>query len=113
MHLAVSNGRFYVSGAKDYIYISNTAYITRRSYYFDVRAMSYIDVIAEIILLGKLEQNKKIKVFLYRYALMEARNFLGLYWKEVQDKQIVRTRILETSTQPCMINRAMFETQSY
>lgn len=49
------NGRFCGSDVEDYIYINNTASINHRSNYFDVRAMSYIDVIAEIIRLAKLE----------------------------------------------------------
>lgn len=92
VHLAVSNGRFCVSDVKDYIYISNTASITHRPDYYDVRAMSYIDVIAEIIRLAKLEKNKKIKTFLLRHALVESRHFLGLYRKKVRDNSGVKTR---------------------
>ncbi|MHA0986150.1 glycosyltransferase [Enterobacter ludwigii] len=90
IHLAVNNGRFRVMDIKDYIYVSNTASITHRPDYYDVRAMSYIDVVAEIIRLAKLEQNKKIKVFLIRHALVEARHFLGLYRNHVQDKSGVK-----------------------
>ncbi len=97
VHLAACNGFFYVSDIKDYIYISNTASITHRPDYYDVRAMSYIDVIAEIIRLAEQEQNKKIKVFLLRHALVEARHFLGLYRKKVQGRtelqQTFRRRI--------------------
>ncbi|QPJ99389.1 glycosyltransferase [Enterobacter mori] len=92
VYLAVNNGRFYVSDIKDYTYINNNTSITHRSDYFDVRAMSYIDVIKEIIRLAKLEQNKKINLFLYRHALVETRHFLGLYRKKVKDKPIVKTR---------------------
>ncbi|EPK3897670.1 hypothetical protein [Enterobacter ludwigii] len=59
--------------------------------------MSYINVIAEIIRLAEQEQNKKIKVFLLRHALVEARHFLGLYRKKVQGRtelqQTFRRRI--------------------
>ena len=90
IHLATSNGRFYLSDRKDYTYKVNADSITHRSDYFDVRAQSYIEVIAEIIRLAKLEQNKRIKVFLYRHALMEARHFLGLYRNNVADKSGVK-----------------------
>ncbi len=90
IHLAASNGRFFLSDISDYTYISNAASITHRPDYYDVRAMSYIEVIKEIIRLAKLKQNKKIKVFLYRHALMETRHFLGLYRNRVQDKPGVR-----------------------
>ena len=90
IHLATSNGRFYLSDRKDYTYKVNADSITHRSDYFDVRAQSYIEVIAEIIRLAKLEQNKRIKVFLYRHALVEARHFLGLYRNNVGDKSGVK-----------------------
>lgn len=90
IHLATSNGRFYLSDRKDYTYKVNSDSITHRSDYFDVRAQSYIEVIAEIIRLAKLEQNKRIKVFLYRHALVEARHFLGLYRNNVGDKSGVK-----------------------
>lgn len=97
VHLAACNGFFRVSDIKDYIYINNTASITHRSDYYDVRAMSYIDVIAEIIRLAEQEKNKKIKVLLLRHALVEARHFLGLNRKKVQDRielqQTFRRRI--------------------
>ena len=92
VHLAASNGRFCIADAKDYIYVSNTASITHRPDYYDVRAVSYIEVIAEIVRLAELEQNKKIRVFLYRHALVEARHFLGLYRNRVQDKSGVKAR---------------------
>lgn len=90
VHLAASNGRFCVLDVKDYIYISNKTSITHRSDYYDVRAISYVEVIAEIIQLAGQEQNKKIKVFFYRYALVEARHFLGLYRHRLQDKPNVK-----------------------
>ena len=52
--------------------------------------MSYIKVVAEIIRLAERDQNKKIKVFLYRHALVEARHFLGLYRNRVGDKSGVK-----------------------
>ncbi|QQN37278.1 glycosyltransferase [Rahnella aceris] len=91
IHLAAANGRFCLSDSKDYTYKVNADSITHRSDYFDVRAQSYIEVIAEIIRLTELDQNKKIKVFLYRHALVEARHFLGLYRNHVEDKSGVTT----------------------
>ncbi|WP_313010375.1 glycosyltransferase [Atlantibacter hermannii] len=90
IHLAVNNGRFRILDVKDYIYISNTASITHRPDYYDVRAISYVEVIAEIIQLAEHEHNKKIKAFLYRHALVEARHFLGLYRKKVWDNSNVK-----------------------
>ena len=90
VHLAASNGRFCVLDVKDYIYISTKTSITHRPDYYDVRALSYIEVIAEVIRLASLEQNKKIKLFLYRHALVEARHFLGLYHNRVRDKSSVK-----------------------
>lgn len=90
VHLAASNGRFCVLDVKDYIYISNKTSITHRPDYYDVRALSYIEVIAEVIRLASLDQNKKIKLFLYRHALVEARHFLGLYRNRVRDKSSVK-----------------------
>ncbi|MEG1422174.1 MAG: glycosyltransferase [Citrobacter sp.] len=90
VHLAASNGQFCVLDVKDYIYISNKTSITHRPDYYDVRALSYIEVIAEVIRLASIEQNKKIKLFLYRHALVEARHFLGLYRNRVRDKSRVK-----------------------
>ncbi|KAB8312571.1 glycosyltransferase [Erwinia endophytica] len=90
IHLAVNNGRFRVSGTKDYTYKVNADSITHRHDYYDVRAISYVDVIAEILRLAKIEQNKKIKVFLLKHALVETRHFLGLYRNKVQDKPMVK-----------------------
>lgn len=91
VHLAASNGRFCTLDIKDYIYINNKASITHRPDYYVVRAMSYVEVIEEIIQLAEQEQNKEIKVFLYQHALVEARHFLGLYRNRVQDKTGVKT----------------------
>jgi glycosyltransferase involved in cell wall biosynthesis len=90
VHLAVSNGQFCALDVKDYIYISNKTSITHRPDYYDVRAISYVEVIAEITLLAEQEQNKKIKLFLYRHALVEARHFLGLYRKKVWDNSNIK-----------------------
>lgn len=90
VHLAASNGQFCTLDIKDYIYINNKASITHRPDYYDVRAISYVEVIAEIIQIAKQEQNKKIKGFLYRHALVEARHFLGLYRNRVRDKSSVK-----------------------
>lgn len=91
VHLAASNGRFCTLDIKDYIYINNKASITHRPDYYDVRAISYVEVIEDIIQLADDKQNKKIKIFLYRHALVEARHFLGLYRKKVMDKSNVKT----------------------
>jgi len=91
IHLATSNGRFYLSDCKDYTYKVNADSITHRSDYFDVRAQSYIEVIADIIRLAKLEKNKNISLFLYRHALVEARHLLGLYRNNVEDKARIGT----------------------
>lgn len=59
VHLAASIGRFCTLDIKDYIYINNKASITHRADYYDVRAISYVEVIAEIIQVAEQEQNKK------------------------------------------------------
>ena len=91
IHLAAANGRFCLSDSKDYTYKVNADSITHRSDYFDVRTQSYIEVIAEIIRLARLEQNIRIRVFLYRHALVEARHFLGLFRNNVGDKIRVKS----------------------
>lgn len=96
IHLAAANGRFCLSDSKDYIYKVNADSITHRSDYFDVRAQSYIEVIAEIIRLASLEQNIIIRVFLYRHALVEARHFLGLFRNNVGDKIGVKSCFRES-----------------
>ncbi|HHU6578609.1 MULTISPECIES: glycosyltransferase [Klebsiella] len=95
VHLAASNGRFCALDAKDYIYISNLASITHHPDYYDVRALSYIDVVAEIIRLAEMKQNKKIKVFLYRHALVESRHFLGLYRNKTQEQKNIKESFKE------------------
>ncbi|TDS92746.1 glycosyl transferase family 2 [Rahnella sp. BIGb0236] len=102
IHLATSNGRFYLSDCKDYIYKVNADSITHRTDYFDVRAQSYIEVIAEIIRLAKLEQNRKKRRFLCRHALVEARHFLGLYRNNVQDKSGLKTNFSELISLACL-----------
>jgi len=96
IHLAAANGRFCLSDSKDYTYKVNADSITHRSDYFDVRAQSYIEVIAEIIRLARLEQNIIIRVFLYRHALVEARHFLGLFRNNVGDKIGVKSCFRES-----------------
>lgn len=81
-----------ISDSKDYTYKVNADSITHRSDYFDVRAQSYIEVIAEIIRL----QNIRIRVFLYRHALVEARHFLGLFRNNVGDKIGVKSCFRES-----------------
>ena len=96
IHLAVSNGRFSLSDTKDYTYKVNADSITHRRDYYDVRAQSYIEVIADIIRLAKLKKNKNIRLFLYRHALMEARHFLGLFRNNVGDKIGVKSCFRES-----------------
>ena len=96
IHLAAANGRFCLSDSKDYTYKVNADSITHRSDYFDVRAQSYIEVIAEIIRLARQEQNIRIRVFLYRHALVEARHFLGLFRNNVGDKIGVKSCFRES-----------------
>ncbi|MGR7885428.1 glycosyltransferase [Klebsiella aerogenes] len=102
VHLAASNGRFCILDVKDYIYTSNITSITHRSDYYDVRAISYVEVIAEIIHVAELEQNKKIKVFLYRHALVEARHFLGLYRKKIRGKSVMAFYFKAKISQSCL-----------
>lgn len=86
VQLAVNNGRFFVSDEKDYIWRTNPASITHRTDYFDHRARDYIDVIAGLHRLASLPENHPIRAHLLRHALMEARHFLGLYRRRVQDR---------------------------
>ncbi|HEE9874045.1 TPA: glycosyltransferase [Citrobacter braakii] len=102
VHLAVSNGHFHLSDHKDYTYKFNVDSITHRSDYFDVRALSYIDVIAEIIRLAKLDKNKRISLFLFRHALVETRHFLGLYRKKVRDESGVKASFLANISLACL-----------
>ncbi|MBX9385217.1 hypothetical protein K5M49_20945, partial [Serratia marcescens] len=46
-------------------YRVNTVSITHRRDYYDVRALGYIDVIAEIIRLAELGSNKVVRLYLY------------------------------------------------
>lgn len=78
VHLAACNGFFCVSDIKDYIYISNTASITHRSDYYDIRATSYIDVIAEIIRLAGQQQNKKNKGVFVQTCAGGSASFSGI-----------------------------------
>lgn len=86
MNLAIGDGRFYLPDIKDYTYRINATSITHRPDYYDVRAHSYIDVVAEIIRLAELKSNKAVRSFLYRHALRETRHFLGLYRNHVYDR---------------------------
>jgi len=94
VQLAVNNGRFYVSDRKDYIWHTNSASITHRPDYYDHRARDYIDVIAELHRLASLPENHRIQRSLRRHALVEARHFLGLYRRRVQDRQSVKAAFL-------------------
>ncbi|MDK9354841.1 glycosyltransferase [Lelliottia sp. V106_10] len=90
VQLAVNNGQFYVSESKDYIWHTNSASITHRPDYYDHRARDYIDVIAELLRLALLPENPRIQRSLRRHALVEARHFMGLYRRRVQDRAGVK-----------------------
>lgn len=90
VQLAVNNGRFYVSDEKDYTWRTNPASITHRADYYDYRTRDYIDVIAELHRLAHLPENRLIRAHLLRHALVEARHFLGLYRRRIQDRTGVK-----------------------
>ncbi|HII4325738.1 TPA: glycosyltransferase [Enterobacter cloacae] len=92
IHLAAGNGRFYFADRKDYTYISNPGSITHRQDYYDIRAASYIDVIADILALSEQQQHFAVRGALVRHALVECRHFLGLYRRKVSHQQTLRTR---------------------
>ncbi|MGC6031537.1 glycosyltransferase [Enterobacter kobei] len=97
IHLAAGNGRFYFADRQDYTYISNPASITHRQDYYDIRAASYIDVIADILALSEQQPQRATRRALVRHALVESRHFLGLYRRKVSNRQELcirfRTRI--------------------
>ena len=90
IHLAAGNGRFYFADRQDYTYISNPASITHRPDYYDIRAVSYIDVIADILALS-VQQHSATRRALVRHALVECRHFLGLYRRKVSNRDMLRT----------------------
>ncbi|MGR7464335.1 glycosyltransferase [Klebsiella aerogenes] len=90
VQLAVNNGQFYVSDEKDYTWRTNPASITHRADYYDYRARDYIDVITELHRLARLPENHPIRAHLLRHALVEARHFLGLYRRRIQDRTGVK-----------------------
>ena len=100
VQLAVNNGRFYVSDRKDYTWHTNSASITHRPDYYDHRARDYIDVIAELHRLASLPENHPIRAHLLRHALVEARHFLGLYRRRVQDRAGVKDALLSRIALP-------------
>ncbi len=53
--LAAGNGHFCIMDTKDYIYISKLASITHCPDYYNVRALSYIDIVAEVIRLTEMK----------------------------------------------------------
>ena len=67
INLAAANGLFYFADRKDYFYITNTASITHRQDYYDIRAHSYIDVISDILALSSLPQHHSVR--LHRWPL--------------------------------------------
>ncbi|EMH6513553.1 glycosyltransferase [Raoultella ornithinolytica] len=91
IHLAAGNGRFYFADRKDYSYINNPASITHRQDYYNIRAASYIDVIAGILTLSEQQQQRAVRRALVRHALVESRHFLGLYRRKVSNQQVLRS----------------------
>ncbi|ENR0238627.1 TPA: glycosyltransferase [Klebsiella aerogenes] len=92
IHLAAGNGRFYFADRQDYTYISNSASITHRQDYYDIRADSYIDVITDILALSEQQPHCATRRALVRHALVECRHFLGLYRRKVSHQQALRIR---------------------
>lgn len=92
IQLAAADGRFYFSDRQDYLWVNNPASITHRPDYYDIRAFSYSDVIADILALSIRTQYRAVRRALVRHALVESRHFLGLYRRRVGDRQAVRAR---------------------
>ncbi|WP_149330666.1 glycosyltransferase [Citrobacter braakii] len=92
IRLAAGNGRFYFADRQDYTYISNPESITHRQDYYDIRAVSYIDVITDILALSEQQQQRATRRALVRHALVECRHFLGLYRHKVSNQQALRIR---------------------
>ena len=70
--------------------MNNPASITHRPDYYDIRAFSYCDVIADILALSTQKPYRSVRRALVRHALVESRHFLGLYRRRVNDRQAVR-----------------------
>ncbi|MHB2973892.1 glycosyltransferase [Klebsiella pneumoniae] len=92
IQLAAADGRFYFSDRQDYLWVNNPVSITHRPDYYDIRAFSYSDVIADILALSAQTQYRSVRRALVRHALVESRHFLGLYRRRVNDRQAVRAR---------------------
>lgn len=92
IQLAAADGRFYFSDRQDYLWVNNPASITHRQDYYDIRAVSYTDVIADILALSAQTQYRAVRQALVKHALVESRHFLGLYRRRVDDRQAVRAR---------------------
>lgn len=90
IQLATADGRFYFSDRQDYLWVNNPASITHRPDYYDIRAVSYSDVIADILAFSAQRQYRPVRRELVRHALVESRHFLGLYRRRVSDRQVVR-----------------------
>lgn len=91
IQLAAADGRFYFADRQDYLWVNNSASITHRPDYYDIRAASYTDVIADILTLSAQPQYRAVQRALVRHALVESRHFLGLYRRRVSNRQVVRT----------------------
>jgi glycosyltransferase involved in cell wall biosynthesis len=92
IQLAAANGRFYFADRQDYLWVNNPASITHRPDYYDIRAVSYTDVIGDILALSVQPQNRAVRRALVRHALVESRHFLGLYRRKVSNRQAIRVR---------------------
>lgn len=90
IQLAAANGWFYFSDRQDYFWVNNPSSITHRPDYYDIRAVSYTDVIADILALSIQPQYRAVRRTLVRHALVESRHFLGLYRRKVSDRQTIR-----------------------
>lgn len=91
IQLAAADGRFYFSDRQDYLWVNNPASITHRPDYYDIRAASYIDVIAEILALSEQQQHCAVRRALVRHAVVECRHFLGLFRRRVSSQQALRS----------------------
>lgn len=72
IQLAAADGRFYFSDRQDYLWVNNPASITHRPDYYDIRAFSYCDVIADILALSTQTQYRSVRRALVRHALVPA-----------------------------------------
>lgn len=87
MNLSLANGRVFISDVADYSYIINDMSITHRSDYYEIRAASYIDIIAWIQQQSRHNRYSSVSRHLKRHALREARHFFGLLKRKVTERK--------------------------